>query len=535
MPKYIIVTGGVMSAIGKGITAVSIAKLLQLSGFRVTYLKIDPYVNYDAGTMNPYQHGEVFVTDDGYEGDVDLGHGERFLDQNLSRENNITTGQVYLSVIQAERAGKYLGRTVQIIPHITDEIKARIKQLAEKQGVDVLVVECGGTVGDIESLPFLEAFRQMRLEEGSDNVVFVHVTPVPLSKDGEHKTKPTQHSVQELRRIGIQPDVIVARVRSELTADARSKISLFTNVDRRAVFSNVDVPSVYLVPKVLADQGLHTYLAQKLGFPPPSIVWGEWGELIHRIQSLSESIRIAMVGKYAALADSYISVNHSLEHAGIAVGAKVHIEWVDAETLETNPERLEALAGFDGILIPGGFGKRGSEGKILAADYARKRGIPFLGICFGFQMAVVAFARYVCGLEGANSTELDEHTTHPVIDLLPEQRSIKELGGTMRLGGHDIHILPNTLAHRIYGTTVIRQRHRHRYEVNPEYWPILERYGAKFSAFSDGGRRAEIFELPDHPFYLGTQFHAEFISRPTRPEPAYLGFVRAALERARQR
>jgi len=533
MPKYIFVTGGVMSGLGKGITTASVAKLLQLSGLRVTCMKIDPYINFDAGTMNPIIHGEVFVTDDGGETDMDLGTYERFLNQDLSRENNITTGQVYKEVIEEERKGRFLGKSVQIIPHITDEIKRRIRTLAKSKGVDLLVVECGGTVGDIESLPFLEAFRQMRMEEGTSRTLFLHVSLSPeLAVVGEMKTKPTQHSVQEMRRIGIQPDVIVVRGTKKLPPHAKEKISLFASVPVENVISNPDLPSIYLVPQTLEEESLFRSMQKQLKLRGTRPNIKGWSETVRRFVEYETTVRVAMVGKYASLADSYVSVNQALLHAGAANQASVQITWIEAEELEKEPMKLKLLDSFDGVILPQGFGSRGSEGKIAAADYARRSGLPFLGLCFGFQLATVSFARNVLGLKKANSTEIDPDTPDPVIDLLPEQRRVSELGGTMRLGGHDIHVIKPSKAYEIYGSEKIRERHRHRYEVNQRYLLRLEEKGLHYSAFSDEGRRAEILELEEHPFYVGTQFHPEYVSRPERPEPAYQAFVRASVERS---
>ena len=521
-----------MSGLGKGVTAASLAKLLSLSGFKVTCAKIDPYLNVDAGTMNPLIHGEVFVSDDGGETDMDLGTYERFLNQNLTKEHNITTGQIYNSTIEGERTGKYLGNCVQIIPHITDEIKRRIRLLAQKTKVDILLMELGGTVGDIEGLPFLEAFRQMRLETGADNTLFIHTTLVPVVDPvGEQKTKPTQHSVQELRRIGIQPDIIVVRSKSPLTKDSRKKISLFTSVDVRSVISNHDCASIYSVPQMLEAEGILDSIFSKMRLRNRSIKWSSWKSTAKSFSKPSPSTRIAMVGKYVTLADSYVSINHALLHSGATLGTKTLVEWLDAEELETNVANLHLLDSYDGILVPGGFGTRGSEGKIAAANYAAICGIPYLGICFGFQLAVVAHARHRCGLEHASSSELDQHTPHPVIDLLPEQREIVGVGGSMRLGAHTIYLSKGSLANRIYGKLQIQERHRHRFEVNPKYQQRLETGGIKFTGFSDGKKRMECLEIPDHPFYFGIQFHAEFTSRPGAPAPAFLAFVEAANKR----
>lgn len=532
MPKYIFVTGGVMSGLGKGVTTASLAKLLQLAGFKVTCIKIDPYLNVDAGTMNPLIHGEVFVTDDGGETDMDIGTYERFLGQNLTSEHNITAGQVYKRVIEEERKGTYLGRCVQIIPHITDEIKRRIRNIAQKSSLDVVLVECGGTVGDIEGLPFLEAFRQMRLEEGIFNTLFVHVTLAPIVEPvGEQKTKPTQHSVQELRRIGIQPDMIIVRCKEYLSEESKRKISLFTSVDYDGVISNPDVQIVYEVPQILEKEGALSYICKKLQLNFKEIKWDSWIKFVNSFLNAKYEVKIAIVGKYVSLVDSYVSINHALIHAAAAQGVKIRTEWIDAEELEQKPELLSMLKDFHGILVPGGFGKRGIEGKILAANYANMQKIPYLGLCLGFQLAVIAFARHVLNLRGANSTEFDPFTPHPVIDLLPEQRNLKEMGATMRLGGHEIMIKEGTSAFKIYGKKIIRERHRHRYELNQAYLKDFENAGMIFSAFSDEGKRAEILEIPNHPFYIATQYHPEFISRPDAPEPIFVKFIEAIIQR----
>jgi CTP synthase len=532
MPRYVFVTGGVMSGLGKGVTTSSIAKLLQLGGLAVSCMKIDPYLNFDAGTMNPIIHGEVFVTDDGGETDMDLGTYERFLNQNLSRDNNITTGQVYKKVIEDERRGRFLGKSVQIIPHITDEIKRRIRELGEKSKAEVLVVECGGTVGDIESLPFLEAFRQMRMEEGLQKTLFLHVSLAPeLSVVGEMKTKPTQHSVQEMRRIGIQPDIIVVRGSRALPKEAKEKISMFTSVPVENVVSNPDVKSIYQVPEALEREGLFGAIRKQLVLKVKKPELGGWRRVAKGFVNLERVLRVAMVGKYANLADSYVSVNQALKHSGAVAGADIQISWIESEQLENEPSKVRILDSFDGVVLPQGFGSRGSEGKMTAANYAREASIPFLGLCFGFQLAIVSFARNVLGLTRANSTEIDPETPDPVIHLLPEQRTVSDLGGTMRLGGHDIYIKKPSSAYDVYGQPKIRERHRHRYELNQRYLQKLEQHGLRFSAFSDNGRRAEILELKNHPFYMGTQFHPEYISRPERPEPIYLAFVKACLRR----
>ncbi|MEM2211237.1 MAG: CTP synthase [Nitrososphaerales archaeon] len=532
MPKYIFVTGGVMSGLGKGVTTASLAKLLQLAGFKVTCIKIDPYLNVDAGTMNPLIHGEVFVTDDGGETDMDIGTYERFLGQNLTAEHNITAGQVYKRVIEEERKGTYLGRCVQIIPHVTDEIKRRIRVIAQKSPIDVVLVECGGTVGDIEGLPFLEALRQMRLEEGIFNTLFVHVTLAPIVEPvGEQKTKPTQHSVQELRRIGIHPDMIIVRCKEYLSEESKRKISLFTSVDYDGVISNPDVQIVYEVPQILEKEGALSYICKKLQLNFKEIKWDSWIKFVNSFLNAKDEVRIAIVGKYVSLVDSYVSINHALIHAAAAQGVKIRTKWIDAEELEQKPELLSMLKDFHGILVPGGFGKRGIEGKIMAANYANMQKIPYLGLCLGFQLAVIAFARHVLNLREANSTEFDPFTPHPVIDLLPEQRYVKEMGATMRLGGHEIVIKEGTNAFKIYGKKIIKERHRHRYELNQAYLKDFENAGMIFSAFSDEGKRAEILEIPNHPFYFATQYHPEFISRPDAPEPIFVKFIEATMQR----
>jgi CTP synthase len=533
MPKYLFVSGGVMSGLGKGVITSSVAKLLQLSGVEVTCLKIDPYLNFDAGTMNPYTHGEVFVTDDGGETDMDLGNYERFLNRDMTKANNITTGQIYKRVIDDERRGKFLGKSVQIIPHVTDEIKRRIRELAEKEKVDVLVVECGGTVGDIESLPFLEAFRQMRMEEGPLRTLFLHVSLAPeLAVVGEMKTKPTQHSVQEMRRIGIQPDIIVIRGSRVLPPEAKEKISLFTSVPLGSVISDPDVESIYQVPRLLEREGVLKPIQRQLRLKSRLNMRG-WNSVADRFEDHPVTIRIAMVGKYANLADSYVSVNQALSHAGAVNGANTRISWIESEEMEKDESKVDLMEAYDGIVLPQGFGSRGIEGKITAANKARTSGIPFLGLCYGFQLASVSFARHVLGLKGANTTEADPATPHPVIDLLPEQREITDLGGTMRLGGHDVHIKQPSRAFDIYRTDKIRERHRHRFELNQRYLKRFEEKGMKYTAFSDNGRRAEILELEGHPFYMATQYHPEYISRPERPEPMYVAFVEASVKRAR--
>jgi len=506
--------------------------MLQARGYTVTAIKIDPYVNVDSGTMNPYMHGEVFVTEDGGETDLDLGWYERFLDMDLSKENNITTGQVYLAVIERERRGDYLGKCVQIVPHVTDEIKARIRRVAEKARVDVVLVEVGGTVGDIEGLPFLEAIRQMRLEEGFENTLYVHVALVPiLDVTGEMKTKPLQHSVHELRRIGIQPDIIVARCARMITEEARAKIALFGTIPREAVFCSYTVPLVYQVPLILDEQGMGDYICRRLGLEPRRPDWDRWKALVDAYLNPLYEVRIALVGKYAQLVDSYVSMNEAFKHAGMALRTKVHIDYIEAEEFEESPGDIERLKDYDGIFVPYGFGSRGVEGKIAAIQFARERDMPFLGICFGFQLAVVEFARHVCGLKRAHTTEVDPDTPHPVVDLMPEQRNLDRKGGTMRLGAHDIVLKEGTMAYAIYGRKHIRERHRHRWEVNPDYISTLEAHGLVFSGAGLDGRRMEVLELPSRYFFMASQFHAEFKSRPGRPSPLYTAFVKACLDR----
>jgi CTP synthase len=521
--KFVFVTGGVMSGLGKGITAASTGRLLSNAGFDVTAVKIDPYLNVDAGTMNPYQHGEVYVLKDGAEVDLDLGNYERFLGTDMTADHNITTGKVYKEVIERERAGDYLGRTVQIIPHITDDIKRRIREAAA--GTDVCIVEVGGTVGDIEGMPYLEALRQFAHEE-ADDALFVHVTLVPYSKNGEQKTKPTQHSVKELRSIGLQPDALVGRCEDRLEPDVKEKIALFCDVPTEAVFSNPDVEDIYHVPLVVEEEGLDDYVIDAFDLHGDALPAAErdnrWRETVTR--EADRTAQVALVGKYG-LEDAYISIHEALKHAGLETDTDVNVLWVDSE--EMADEHTERLAEADGVVVPGGFGARGTAGKIEAVRYAREAGVPFLGLCLGFQMAVVEFARTVLGLEGAHSAEIDGDTPHPVIDLLPEQDTLEDLGGTMRLGAHETTIEPETLAAAVYGDTACTERHRHRYEVNPEYIDDLEAGGVVFSGHA--GNRMEILELDDHPYFLGTQFHPEFRSRPGRASPPFVGFVEAML------
>ena len=536
MAKFVFVTGGVVSSLGKGITAASLGRLLKARGLKVQVQKFDPYINVDPGTMSPFQHGEVFVTEDGAETDLDIGHYERFVDENLSRAANHTAGAVWDRVLRKERKGEYLGSTVQVIPHITNEIKSRIRSVAEATDTDVVITEIGGTVGDIESQPFLEAIRQFRREVGPENVIYLHVTLVPfIDTAGELKTKPTQHSVNELRRIGIHPDVLVCRSTEPLAREIREKIALFADVDVDAVITNPDVSDVYLVPLALQDQGLDELVCRKLGIDAPAAELGEWLELTERIKQRNESIEIALVGKYVKLHDAYLSVHEALKHAGIAGGCRVHVRWVDAENM-TLEETREALAGVDGVLVPGGFGSRGWEGKILACRVAREDRIPYLGICLGMHVAVSEFARHVCDLDGANSTEMDPETPFPVIDLLPEQKEVEDLGGTMRLGAQAVELGEGTHTREVYGDEpVISERHRHRYEVNNAFRQQLVAAGLVVSGTFQEGRLVEIVELPDHPWFVASQFHPEFKSRPTRPAPLFREFVAAALQRSRSR
>jgi CTP synthase len=534
-PKYVFVTGGVVSALGKGIVAASLGRLLKARGLRVQLQKFDPYLNVDPGTMSPFQHGEVYVTEDGAETDLDIGHYERFVDENFLRNASHSAGAIWDTVLRKERKGDFLGATVQVIPHITNEIKARIRRAAEASPTDVVISEIGGTVGDIESLPFLEAIRQFRREVGLENVVYVHVTLVPfIEAAGELKTKPTQHSVNELRRIGIHPDVIVCRSHEELSRDIRDKIALFADVDPGAVIACPDVRDVYLVPSVLKEEGFDRLVCEKLHIETGEADLGEWDELTRRIDEQHELVEIALVGKYVKLHDAYLSVHEALKHAGLHNGCRVHVQWLDAENMSYE-ETAEILDGVDGVLVPGGFGSRGWEGKILACQVARERGIPYLGICLGMHVAVSEFARHVVGLDGANSTEMDPETPFPVIDLLPEQKGIEDLGGTMRLGAQAVEVAEGTQARELYGDAVIFERHRHRYEVNNHYREQLVDAGLVVSGTFDGGRLVEIVELPGHPWFVASQFHPEFKSRPTRPAPLFRGFVGAALTRARSR
>src|SRR5438132_1543756 len=534
-PKYVFVTGGVVSALGKGIAAASLGRLLKARGLEVQAQKFDPYLNVDPGTMSPFQHGEVFVTEDGAETDLDIGHYERFIDANLSSASSHTAGAIWETVLRKERKGEFLGATVQVIPHITNEIKDRIRRGALASDADVVISEIGGTVGDIESLPFLEAIRQFRREAGAGNVLYLHVTLVPfIDSAGELKTKPTQHSVNELRRIGVHPDIVVCRSREPLSADIRDKIALFADVDTKAVISNEDVADVYLVPESLQEQGLDELVCKKLGLADAEANLAEWGELTERIGKREGTVEIALVGKYVKLHDAYLSVHEALKHAGIHHGCFVKVRWVDAEGMSLE-EASRELDQVDGVLVPGGFGSRGWEGKILACRVARERGIPYLGICLGMHVAVSEYARHVVGLEGANSTEMDPETPYPVIDLLPEQKEIEDLGGTMRLGAQAVELAEGTRALAAYNELVIHERHRHRYEVNNHFRPLLVEAGLVVSGTFQEGRLVEIVELHDHPWFVASQFHPGFKSRPPRPAPLFRDFVGAAFARARER
>ncbi len=533
--RFIFITGGVVSSLGKGIAAASIGRLLVARGLTVGLQKFDPYINVDPGTMSPYQHGEVFVTEDGAETDLDLGHYERYTDSNTSRASNVTAGGIYNSVIRRERRGDYLGGTVQVVPHITDEIKQRVLLLAQTQDVDVVITEIGGTVGDIESLPFLEAIRQFPVDVGRRQCMFIHLTLVPyIGHAGELKTKPTQHSVNELRRIGIQPDMLLARSESELGTDIRKKIALFASLPVEAVISAKDVDNIYKVPLWFEAEGVDDLICEHFGFdvPPPDL--SEWAEITRRAAETTETVKIALVGKYVALQDAYLSVSEALRHSGFHHDCAVEIDWVDSEALSDDAAARQRLSGADGILIPGGFGGRGIEGKIRAAMVARERHIPYLGVCLGMQIAVMEFARHVAGMDGANSTEFDPETPHPVIDLLPEQKEVTDLGGTMRLGADPVKIHPATRARDLYGEAVIYERHRHRYEVNLFLRKRLEAAGLIVSGTSPDERLVEMIELDDHPFFVASQFHPEFKSRPERPAPLFRDFVGAALDRSRE-
>ncbi|MGH7268395.1 MAG: CTP synthase [Candidatus Rokuibacteriota bacterium] len=534
MTKYVFVTGGVVSSLGKGLAAASIGCLLEARGFRVTLQKMDPYINVDAGTMSPYQHGEVFVTDDGGETDLDLGHYERFTRARMTRDHNVTTGKVYHAVITRERRGDYLGRTVQVIPHITDEIKAAIRRVSEGDDPpDVVIVEVGGTVGDIEGLPFLEAVRQFKKDVGKENVIYIHLTLVPfIQAAAELKTKATQHSVKELRAIGIQPDIVLCRTDRFLPPGIKSKIALFCDVEEEAVITAKDVETIYEVPLVFHQEGLDEIVVKALGLPLRPIDLSGWQEIVRKVKNPVRQAGIAVIGKYVELKDSYKSLAEALTHGGIAHEARVDVRWVDSEQL-VHDGAAAHLGDADGILIPGGFGDRGIPGKVEATRYARERGVPFLGICLGMQCAVIEFARNVTGLAGANSSEFDRETPHPVIDLLPDQRNLEAMGGTMRLGLYPVDIAEGSLAARVYGTHRIEERHRHRYEVSNDYRGLLEKNGFRVSGIWPEKQLVEIVELPDHPWFIACQFHPEFRSRPWAPHPLFAGFIGAAVARRR--
>jgi CTP synthase len=534
VPKFVFVTGGVTSSLGKGITAASLGRILAARGLTVASLKMDPYLNVDPGTMSPYQHGEVFVTEDGAESDLDLGHYERFIDRNVTRASNLTTGQIYNAVIAKERRGDYLGATVQVIPHVTNEIKERIHRVAREQQAELVVVEVGGTVGDIESLPYLEAIRQFRNDVGRQNVMYIHLTLLPRVATGELKTKPTQHSVKELRSIGIQPDVLIARADEPIDEELREKIALFCDVKTDNVISEPNAWSIYAVPLMLEEAGLGRIVVEELGLgeraTEPDLV--EWRFLVDRIRGARIPLTIGLVGKYIELPDAYLSVAESVKHAAWAAGCNVKLVWIDSEKLERDRD-VEPLIGLDGIVVPGGFGYRGIEGKVQAVRFGRERKVPTLGLCMGMQCMVIELARTALGTEDANSTEFDAFTPHPVIDLLPEQRDIADKGGTMRLGSYPCVLEAGSLAGRAYGQPIVLERHRHRYEFNNSYRELLAQHGMTFTGLSPDGRLVEIVELPDHPFYLGTQFHPEFKSRPNRPHPLFASFTGAALAFAR--
>ena len=533
--KYIFVTGGVVSSVGKGITAASLGRLLKSRGYRVTIQKFDPYINIDPGTMSPYQHGEVFVTDDGAETDLDLGHYERFIDINLSKNSNTTTGKIYQSVINKERRGDYLGGTVQVIPHITNEIKERVFRVGQQDNADFVITEIGGTVGDIESLPFLEAIRQVKKDVGKNDVLYIHVTLVPyISAAGELKTKPTQHSVKELRSIGISPDIIVCRSEKPISKEMREKMAMFCDVDPDAVIQNLTARSIYEVPMLMEEQGLDTIVLRKLEMEDKPKDMQGWHDMVARIlKKYDKKVTIAVVGQYVALQDAYISITESLRHAAVANEAELDIHWVNAEEIEADDtDMAKVMAGVDGILVPGGFGNRGIEGKIKAIQYAREHKIPFFGICLGMQCAVIEFARHVCGMADANSSEFNPNSTHPVIDLMPEQIDVEDLGGTMRLGLYPCKVYPDTLTSKAYNAELIYERHRHRYEFNNAFREEIVGKGLVLGGTLPNGRLVEIVELPEseHPWFLGAQFHPEFKSRPTNPHPLFREFVGAAVK-----
>ncbi|MDQ1143532.1 CTP synthase [Bacillus sp. SORGH_AS 510] len=531
MTKYIFVTGGVVSSLGKGITAASLGRLLKNRGLNVTIQKFDPYINVDPGTMSPYQHGEVFVTGDGAETDLDLGHYERFIDINLNKYSNVTTGKIYSTVLRKERRGDYLGATVQVIPHITNEIKERCLRAGNETNADVVITEIGGTVGDIESLPFLEAIRQMKSDIGSDNVMYIHCTLIPYIKAaGEMKTKPTQHSVKELRSLGIQPNIIVVRTEMPVSQDMKDKIALFCDIDAKAVIECQDADTLYSIPLALQEQNMDQIVCDHLKLQTKEAEMTEWKQLVDRVLNLSNKTRIGLVGKYVELQDAYISVVEAMKHAGYAFDADVEIKWINAEHV-TRENVAELLADVDGVLVPGGFGDRGVEGKIEATRYAREQKKPFLGICLGMQLATIEFARNVLGYKDAHSAEFVPETAHPIIDLLPEQKDVEDLGGTLRLGLYPCRLVEGTKAFDAYADEVVYERHRHRYEFNNHYRQEMEAQGFIFSGTSPDGRLVEIIELADHPWFVASQFHPEFVSRPTRPQPLFRDFIKASLEK----
>ncbi len=529
MPKYIIITGGVVSSVGKGITTASLGRLIKSRGVSVSVMKLDPYLNVDPGTMSPYQHGEVFVTDDGAETDLDLGHYERFIDENLSRASNVTTGQVYSSVIAKERRGDYLGGTIQVIPHITNEIKERIRQATAQHHADVVIIEVGGTVGDIEGQAYLEAIRQMRREVGRNNVLFIHVTLLPaLGATGELKTKPTQQSVRELRSAGIQPDIIVCRSDKDIPDDVKEKVALFCDVDRDAVVPMPTAETIYEVPLLLHESGVDSLIDKRLGLESHEPELDDWREMVGRLKNPERRVRIAIVGKYVELHDAYMSVTESLTLAGLAYDARPEFVWVNSETMSPD-EMVHIFRTVQGIVVPGGFGPRGTEGKIIAAEFCRETGTPYFGLCYGLHMAVIEIARHACGLQNANSSEIDADTPHPVIGLMPGQHGV-EMGGTMRLGLWPCKLIPGSRAAQAYGTDLIEERHRHRFEVNNDYLPALAEQGFIASGVSPDGKLVEIMELDGHPFFVGVQFHPEFKSRPNEPHPLFREFVHTSLD-----
>ena len=532
MAKFIFVTGGVVSSLGKGITAASLGRLLKSRGLKVSILKLDPYINVDPGTMSPYQHGEVFVTDDGAETDLDLGHYERFIDEKLTKNNNVTTGKIYWSVISKERRGDFLGGTVQVIPHITNEIKERINRVARETRADVVITEVGGTVGDIESLPFVEAIRQFKSDVGREDVLYIHVTLVPyIAASSELKTKPTQHSVKELRSIGVQPDIIVCRSEHPISDELKAKIALFCDIDEEAVISNQDVGSIYEVPLCLEKAGLDQIIIKRLKLSCGERDLDSWREFVERSKHPETKTTIALVGKYVSLPDAYLSVAEALRHAGVGQRAAIEIKWVDSEKIEEEgAEKL--LADVNGVLVPGGFGYRGIKGKILAVQYAREHKVPYLGICLGMQCAVIEFARHICGMKEANSSEFNPDTPYPVIDLLPEQKEVADLGGTMRVGLDPVSLVAGTKAYAAYGQELIYERHRHRYEVNNEYLDRIKEAGMVVSGILPDRNLVEIIELPEHPWFVAAQFHPEFKSRPHTPQPLFQGFVGASIKYA---